>query len=311
MNRVIGKISVALLLFTSLFTYGQTDKCEISLMASIPEQTDGLYSGAEGQLKTKLKSIVAANGLGSSDGYAQFAITPEFNVVEKNILPGPPRSFVLDLEMNLFIGDSFGQKVFASTSVNLKGVGESETKAYINAFKKLNAKNKDVVAFIEDSKKKIIAYYDGNYTTIIKKAESLANQKNFEEAMFLLTAIPECSKGYDAGMKAAEKVYQLYVDHACMENFNKAKAAWNAQQDAYGAHEAGQYLVTIFPESKCYSAAIALQREMKAQVKADLDFEIKMYNDAVSLEQQRIEAWKAVGTAFAKRKGDTYVVLRR
>lgn len=311
MIKIIGKFSALLLLLASTVSYGQSDKCEIALMSYIPEQTDGLYSGAAGQLKTKLKSFISASGLGSSEDYAQFAITPEFNVLEKSILPGPPRSFVLSLEMTLFVGDAFGQKVFASTTVPLKGVGESETKAYINAFRKLNANNKDVAAFIEDSKKKIIAYYDGNYTTIIKKAESLANQKNFEEAMFLLTAIPDCSKGYDAGMKAAEKVYQLYVDHACMENFNKAKAAWNSQQDAYGAHEAGQYLVEIYPESKCYSAAVALQREMKAQVKADLDFEIKMYNDAVSLEQQRIEAWKAVGTAFAKRKGDTYVVMRR
>lgn len=311
MKKIIGKVSAVLMFFAGVASYGQTEKCELSLMAYIPEQTDGLYSGASGQLMTKLKSFITASGLGSSDDYAQFAITPEFNVVEKHILPGPPRSFALDLEMTLFVGDAFGQKVFASTTVPLKGVGESETKAYINAFKKLNPKNKEVATFIDEAKKKIIAYYDSNYTTIIKKAETQANQKNFEEAMFLLMAIPDCSKGYDAGMKAAEKVYQLYVDHTCMENFNKAKAAWNSQQDAYGAHEAGQYLIEIFPESKCYSAAVALQREMKAQVKADLDFEIKMYNDAVSLEQQRIEAWKAVGTAFAKRKGDTYVVFRR
>lgn len=298
--------------------------CDISIMASIPEQAEHISPTIEKQLSTKLRGLVSNKGLGTSDEYAQFVITPEISVIGKTILAGPPKLFVLELELNLFIGDAISQQVFSSTSITVKGTGESETKAYINAFKRINKNSKEVAQFLEESRNKIIAYYDANYTTIIKKAELLSKQKSYDEAMFLLTAIPECSNGYEMGMKAAATVYQKYIDDTCLEDLNEAKAIWITTQDEYGARKALEYLSRISPESACYSQSIALSNEMKLKVKADhdlekkrekeqLDFERKKHQDRQELEKQKIAAYKAISVEYAKKKQNekNYIVLKR
>ena len=289
-----------LFLFTGKSIIAQTGTCDIPLMVYISEQDESLPRTAESQLSNKLIRVAADNGLAASNGYAQFVISPQFSVLGKNILPGPPRSFVYDFELTLFIGDSFGQKIFSSTTLSLKGVGENETKAYIDAIRKIAPKSKDIQAFLTDGKDKIVEYYNNNYQNIIKKAQSLAAQKNFEEAMFLLMAIPECSKGYDASLAVASKVYQQYVDDMCNRYLNKARTAWASQQNSYGAEEAGEYLTHIYPDAKCYGDAMVLYKEIKAKVKDDWNFVMKMYNDEVNLEKQRINAWKEVGVAYGR-----------
>ncbi len=278
----------------------QNTSCEIPLMVFISEQDESLPQVAEKQLSNKLIKAATENGLTADYSYAQFVIFPEFSVLEKSILPGPPRSFTSDIELTLFIGDYFGKKTFSSTTLNIKGVGENETKAYINAIRKINPKSIAIQTFIEDSKSKIISYYNSNYPNIIKKAQALSDQKQYDEAMFLLMAIPECSEGYQAALKAAANVYQLYVDSMCDYNLNRARMAWGSQQNRYGAEEAGEYLTHIYPDAKCYPDAISLYKEIKTKVKDDWNFAMKVYNDHVSLEKQKINAWKEVGVAYGK-----------
>lgn len=297
-------ISLFSILFIFLFAgksvKAQTNACEIPLMVYISDQDESLPRTAASQLSNRLIRVVADNGLAASDGYAQFVISPEFSVLSKSILPGPPRSFIYDFELTLFIGDSFGQKIFTSTTLNVKGVGENENKAYIDAVRKVNPKSREIQDFIADGKDKIIDYYNNNYLNIIKKAQSLSVQKNFEEAMFLLMAIPECSKGYDSALKATAIVYQLYIDDLCNQYLNRARMAWVAEQNSYGAEAAGEYLMHIYPDAKCYSDAMSLYKEIKSKVNEDWHFVMKMYNDQISLEKQRINAWKEVGVAYGR-----------
>ncbi|MDY2974439.1 MAG: hypothetical protein SOR67_01670, partial [Alloprevotella sp.] len=53
------------------------------------------------------------------------------------------------------------------------------------------------------------------------------------------------------------------------------------------------------PEADCYSEALALAKEIKTQVRKDIDFEMReKYKDAVKLEEQRIAAIRAIGVAY-------------
>lgn len=310
-------LSTAIILCLSLFAgrsvQAQSNSCEIPLMVFIADQDEALPRTAASQLSNKLSRMASENGLAASEGYAQFLISPQFSVLGKSILPGPPRSVVYDLELTLFIGDYLGQKIFSSTTLAIKGIGENENKAYIDAIRKINPRDRNVQDFLVEAKDKIIAYYDSNYPNIIKKALSLASQKNFEEAMFLLMAIPECSIGYDASLKEASKVYQLYVDDMCNRYLNRARAAWVSQQNSSGAEEAAEYLTHIYPDAKCYGDAMLLYKEIKSKVKEDWNFVMKMYNDQVSLEKQRINAWKEVGVAYGRgqQPTTTHILWRR
>ena len=291
---------IATFLFGGLALNAQSQKCELPLMVLIPEQAEDVPSAARSYLANTLTKVAVDNGLAASGDYAQFLITPQFSVLSKQILPGPPRSFIYEFDITLYIGDYLGEKVFASTSKTIKGVGENETKAYINAVRNINPKAQDIQSFVSEGKNKIITYYDNNYQTIIKKAQALATQKQFEEAMFYLMAVPECSRGFEATMKVAGTVYQQYIDDLCNRNFARARAVWAAQQNRDGAAEAGEYLSYIYPDAKCYGDAMALHREIKSRIGEEWDFVMRYYNDQVSLEQQRINAWKEVGVAYGR-----------
>ncbi|MDR2919184.1 MAG: hypothetical protein LBV72_07465 [Tannerella sp.] len=297
MKRIFLLASAVCLLATHAV---KAQECEIPLMVVITDQVDELPEGADSYLENKMRQIAVSNGLAAGPEFTQFAITPKIHLVEKEILPGPPRNFVYSMDVTLYIADFWGEKVFASTTVNVKGVGSNETKAYTDGLKKINANNKDIQAFVSTAKDKIVDYYDNHYPDIIKKAQSMAGMKNYDEALFQLMAVPSCSKGYDAALKASAVVYQQYVDHLCDQNLNRAKMAWAAQQNAYGAEEAGEYLTYIYPDAKCYGEATKLYKEIKGKVLDDWKFVMKMYNDAVSLEKQRINAWKEVGVAYGR-----------
>ena len=278
--------------------------CDIALMVYLPDQPEDIPLAANTYLLNQITKVAVANGVSASDGYAQFLITPRFTVLGKSIQSGPPRLFVYEFDVSLYIGDYLGQKVFASTSINLKGIGSNETKAYLDAIKKLNPESRELQAFVKNGKDKIVDYYNTNYPNIIKKAQSLATQKQFEEALFYLSAIPECSTGYAQALKATATIYQQYVDNLCNIYLARARSAWNSQQDRAGAEEASEYLAYIYPDAACYKEAQGLHKEIKSRIREEWDFQMKMYNDAVSLEKQRINAWKEVGVAFGKGQRD-------
>jgi hypothetical protein len=141
-------------------------------------------------------------------------------------------------------------------------------------------------------------YYDANYSNIIKQAHSVSVQKNYEEALYILTAIPPCSKGFDAALKETASVYQSYVNQLCNENLARAHAAWAAQQNSRGAADAGDFLQFIYPDAACYGEAMSLYKEIKGKVLDDWKFTMRMYDDQISLEKQRISAYRDIGVAW-------------
>lgn len=299
MKRRLSILLIALCGF-SFVSQAQQSNCEIPLMIMQTNQSEPIPSGALDFLNNKLRQIAITDGMAAGPEFTQFCIVPKISILNKEILPGPPSKFVYNMEMTLYIADSWGEKVFTSASIPLKGVGNNETKAYISAIKGINPNSKEMQAFLKDGKSKIINYYDTQYPTIIKKAQSLASMKQYDEALFYLGSIPECSKGYDKALAASSVVYQQYVDQLCVENLSRAKMAWASQQNRYGAEEAGEYLQYIYPDAKCYGDAMSLYKEIKGKVLDDWKFTMKIYNDAVSLEKQRINAWRDVGVAYGR-----------
>lgn len=280
----------------------QTDfssgESRIPLSVVIPEQVNKLSPGSESYLTNKLKQAAAANGLSVNEGLSRFFITAVITPLTKDVIPGPPQQIAQNLEITLYIADGFDQKVFATTNVTAKGVGTNDTKAYIDAVKHINVKSKELKEFTEEGKKKIIAYYEAQCDNIIKKANSLATQKEYEAAIYELTAIPDVCSCYDRALAATATIYQQYTDYLCDINLAKAKMAWAADQNSFGASAAGEYLAYIYPDAKCYGEAMDLYKEIKRKVLDDWKFEMKIYQDGVDLEKERIKAWRAVGVAY-------------
>ena len=152
--------------------------------------------------------------------------------------------------------------------------------------------------FIEDGKTKVIEYYDHEGEALIKKAQTLARQKEFDQAMYIVSLIPQQSKHYDAALAAGVEIYQAYIDDQCNINLAAAKVAWAAEQNKTGAYAAGEYLANILPDAKCYGEAMELYKEIKGKVLDDWKFEMKKYQDGIDLEKLRIDAMRQVGVAY-------------
>ena len=274
----------------------ETQYLPISVYALDDQET--FPQGAKAMMENKLTQLLTRNGIAGMDYLGQFILTVTTTPLDKDVIPGPPMKIAEKMEMNLYIVDAYAKKIFSSTSLTVKGLGETENKCYMNAISRMPLQTPAIATFVEEGKNKIIEYYDHEGEAIIKKAQFLAAQKNYEEAMFYVSLIPQQSKHYDAALKSGQEIYQMYLDHQCQINLAAARQAWAAEQNSIGAEKAGEYLANILPDAKCYGEAMELYKEIKGKVLDDWKFEMKKYQDGVDLEKQRIDAMRQIGVAY-------------
>lgn len=285
------------------------DAARIVLNTHIPDQVEGLTAPAKSNLENKLSQIATKAGMGGSATDPRFIITANVAVITKDITPTAPPMHAYTIEVTLYIGDGLEGAKFATTSVTLKGVGETETKAYMMALKNLKVTDPTYQAFIENGKKKIIEYYNSKCDFILKEADMLSGQNKFDEAIAKLVSIPEvCKSCYDKAMSAVQPIFQKRIDLKCTELMSKSQGIWSASQDEKGAKEAVTVLQEVHPQSKCYKEAVNMVdyffNEIKKRVK-ELDerewqLKLKLQQDAVDIKKAEIKAARDIGVAYGK-----------
>lgn len=300
MNIVrIKKTAVVCLFFFPLCLCAQD--CVIPITVQLDEDFSQLPTPANSSLYETLCRIASNNGLTTESPTNQFVLTAHCDVIDKSVLPGPPVKIVNNIALTLYVADIFTKKRFSSTYVSLNGVGASEQKSLINAFQQLSPKTSTIESFINDSKKKILRYYDTLYPEIIKEAKRMVVTKKYEEALALLLSIPNCSEGAAAAQQYALQVYQMHIDRVNLFLYNNAKAIWSSSPIQSSAVEACSMLAQIDPEASSYNEAQQLMSEIKAKIKDDIHFEMrKKYSDRIELEKERISSARAIGVAYGK-----------
>ena len=294
------RILFALILSVNvLFTFSQ--ECNIALQPIVVPSSDGsYYPQVKSYLTNRLQNITLEAGETSSLSSEQFGIALSYNTLDKQVIGGVPAKIVYNINASLFIVDLKGKTVYSSCSLELKGIGNNETKALMNCFRGLDVGNESVKRMIQDGKKQIINYYDNNFTRIIAKAKTDASMKNYDAAIYSLLSIPECSKGYGAALEMLPIVYRQFVNQHCNENLVQARAAWYASPNSDGASVAGVYLSEIYPDASCYQDAMQLFKEIRKQMGEEWKFMMKQYNDAIALERQQMNMMREIALAYAK-----------
>jgi hypothetical protein len=295
-------LASALMLFGSIsFAQSQADKDEnrIMLTAWVPDQIEHMPVSARKNLANKLTQVVAENGLGGGGSNTRFIVTANITVATKDILPGPPPMHAMNLDVTLYIGDGFTGTVFSSTNIPVKGVGTNETKAYMEALKMIKPGNPQIQAFVKKGKEKIIQYYKDNCDIIIKQAQSLADQNEFDEAIFTLTSVPTaCEECYNKALAAVKPIYKRKIDKDCKIKLQEATGIWNAAQDMASAEKAGAILASIDPDASCFGEVKALSNKIAAKVKQIDDREWKYIVKDQLQESERIKAIRDIGVAY-------------
>ncbi len=309
MNKKFN-IKITAILFALVLSYtgiaqndaGKSDDAgRICIAAYVPQQIDKMPDAARSMLSNKLSQIVTQNGLGGSAMNERFIITANITILTKDLTATAPPMTALGLEMTFYIGDGIEGTKFASKSVQVKGVGTNETKAYIEAIKMVKPNDPSFASFLEEGKQKIMKYYNSKCDFIIKEAQTLASQNNFEEAIFKLTSVPDvCKECYDKCMTAVAPMYQKKIDRDCKMKLNEATTIWNSSQDANAASSAGEILASVEPSSACFGEIKALSAKIQKRV---IEIDKREWNYTLKAQQQTsemIKAYRDVGVAYGK-----------
>ena len=301
----ITKIIYLLLLVQVLFVTAQQnsdDLGRIVLKTFIP-QNNNIPEEAQKSLETKLNQMISNYGMAGSELNPRFVLMAKINIGTKDIVAGPPQMVSQNMDITLFVGDAINNTLFSSVTISVKGVGTNENKAYIDAFKSLNTNDKNIAAFLDKGKKKIVDFYASQCGFIIQDATALAKQKKYEEALYHLSQVPTvCENCYGKVNALMAEIYQQKIDTDCNVKYNQAKILWNAHQK--NTDEITTLLSEIDPQASCYSFVLQLSDEIKSksdtEEKAKLRLALKKYNDNINLEKKRIEAYREIAVEYAR-----------
>jgi hypothetical protein len=295
MRRFLISVLVLFLLGNIVKSQNSTkldDFGRIVLNTYLSEQMD-IPAEARKLLDTKLSQVASNYGMGGSSVNPRFILTATINVGTKDIIAGPPQMIAQNIDVTIFIGDALENKIFCNTILSLKGVGTNENKAFLNAIKSINSKNQNIHAFIEEGKSKIIDFYYTQCDFILKEAESYAVKGEYDAAILKIAAIPDiCEECYVAAMNKMEEIYQQKIDKECLLILREANNIWLANPNENGAEKVSEVLNKVSPFSTCEPDVSILmskiENKLEAIEKANWDFKMKKYNDALELKEKQI-----------------------
>lgn len=289
--------------FNSSQSISGQEKCDIDISVADITKGDVVPAAINSKIEGKLTQAMSKAGMISAPYDTRFFIAARFDDAFNDVTGGPSPKNIVKTTLTIYIGDADEQKIFTSESFELKGVGSTEQLAYTRALNSIGGGNEKLVKFIESGKQKIINYFDNNYQSYINKARQQMASRNFDEALYYATVIPSCCKGYSEAQNLAMTIYNQSMNYTASSLLAKARAAWAADPTATGAAKAHDFLSQIDPEANCAAEAKAFGEEIAKTTQKQWEFEnVTKYNDAVSLQQRRIDAAKEIGVAWAKNR---------
>lgn len=275
----------------------------------IPEKLDN-------QMKSKLQRSLTAYGIASEVGMSSFAMVPEVVINDEHTTTTVPVYCNIDFDLVISLKDIFTGKIFASFTKNGKGKGTNKSNAIATGVSAIPLNTPEFKEFCESAKSKVIFYYEQQMPSLIASSKAAANGRNFEQAIGILSEIPEECKGYDT--KVAPLMGDFYKTQINLEGESilaEAKAAWAQSPDESGAEKVASILSKMPASCTSSAGASALVQEVKKRVTAlearEFAFEKQQADRAYALEKQSranshsermasISAARAIGVAWAK-----------
>ncbi len=211
MKRLIKKIPV-LLMALMLFNFANAqnssgksdDNARIAIAPTIPEALMKVPQGAQEMLLGKMRQMIGLNGLSAMDDAPLFVMNPELMIISSDVTSTTPAMYTYNMEVVFNLADRYSGNVYATATQALKGAGNTETAAYNSAFKQIDPRNGKYKVMLEKGKEAIIEYYNTQCDLVISRANSLAAQKNYTNALGLLNSVPPvCRECFDKANEAA------------------------------------------------------------------------------------------------------------
>lgn len=113
-------------------------------------------------------------------------------------------------------------------------------------------------------------------------------------------------------MDIAVPIYDQYKVRMGTDLLAKAQAIWAGDQTISGAKRALALIAMIDQDAPSFHEAVAVREQIMAAVRIDTDYELKKkYEDRVSIEEQKIDAIKAIGVAYGQGQASNPLIFLR
>ncbi len=252
---MLKKIFVTLLLATlsigSLMS--QTTLSSKEMVAITPVVCNALDLDANTKriLNMKMMQIITTNGFGSTS--YRYALVPNIVILDKQIAPTVPAMYSIEFELSIYVVDITEGVIVEESSLLLKGVDRVEGRAYASALSQLNPRSPQMKIFMDNARTSILDYYTTRTTTLLKKAETLAEMERYEEAMTVLSPIPESVDEYPQVAEAIVAIYKKKLDKEAKIALQRVEILRSKEK----FDEALDELATIDPASNYWDDANA------------------------------------------------------
>lgn len=284
----------------------------IVMTAFVPAQ-DNLTPTTSKSLEHKISQMITASGMGSIDN-SRFAVIPRIVEADKRLSSGATPMIVMDADVTFYIGDVETGNVFCSFTKSVKGIGETETRAYVSAISNIKPKDRELQSFMQTGKQKIIDYYNQKIDQIISRARQFESQADYDSALAALLEVPEeAVEAYAKASPLIASIYQKKIDYEGEILYNQAYHLWNSTLDYDGAVEAAGILAMISPYSKAAPKAKTLSDNIGKRVREvdqrEWNYIVQEQKNEADLNKALISACRDIGVAQAKQPVYNYNVV--
>lgn len=212
--------------------------------------------------------IATQNGLSGAGVDNRFIITARLLPITIEQTATAPSKTVAKLSVSIYIGDGMNGTLFSSTELNVQGLGNDKSKAYLNAIRSISPTNPNIQAAVEKGCQGIINYYDNTSASIISKAKALAQSGKHDEAVNTLASIPSNCKDYVLAQDLIASYGESAIEEVNLKLLNRARAIWSSSPTQEGAAQVRNVLCAIsYPSSNIQNKVRELTNEMSAHFK--------------------------------------------
>lgn len=276
----------------------------IGVTPALPAKMD-IPEQAQKVLLQKLRQVSTQNGFGSFSG--DFVLTANPLLTNKSVAEIIPPQTLIELEISIYLLNIQEQIIVDEIAISGKGLNSNETRAFIQAIQVVNPRSPAVRTFMKGCREKITAYYTTRVPALLAKAQSLAEREQYQEALAVLSSVPESVDEYSAVAEQMVAIYLKEIDKKASGILQGVKAAL-ATKDYEKALE---LLLQIDPSSTYFKEASTLIDSVKANIdaqeKAELEERQRALDDRMKLEKMRLEAAQKMGASYAQETENTAI----
>ena len=270
---------------------GKADDMSRLVLTPCVVSNSSIPSYANAVVKNKLNQIVTKNGVGGNSLNQRFVITINLVEITKEFTATAPPMIALALSPTIYVGDGETGELYSSCQIKeVKGVGENETKAYLDAIKRINVNNSDVATCIEEGKVRIVEYYNSQIDFIIAESESLLNSERYDESMALLASVPTvCKDALWNSSKSKDTALQVVELIAQINPLSKSAKQGRTIVASIEAHWAEIEARRRELEERAWAFKMQQYNDARADKQAEFEFKVQQHNDNMADRAQTRE----------------------